>query len=130
MNRFRFRLFYVKKNVSLKVILKRSNSNVFVTVSGLKDRSFKVFSSGSLGFSNSKKDTPYAAEAVGKFAARYILLKKNNIVSIVLNSPLDGRLRAVLRGISSFSSLLRVVSVRSKFSPAHNGCRPKKTRRV
>lgn len=120
----------IVKEVAIKVALKRSHSNVFVTVSGLDNRSFKIFSAGSLGFLNSKKDTPYAAEAVGKAAARHILLKRNPDIAIVLNSPLDGRLRAVLRGMATFSTLLQVMSIQSKFAPAHNGCRSKKTRRV
>ena len=119
-----------KKFVSLKLILKRTHSNVFISISGANNHIFKTFSTGLLGFKNTKKDTPYAAEALGKAVGRYILSTHNNQVAIIFKSPIDGRIRAVLRGLSSFGSLLYISGVYSKFSPAHNGCRPRKTRRV
>jgi small subunit ribosomal protein S11 len=122
---------FKKRFISLKVTMRRTHSNVFVTIAGRKNRVFKVFSAGLLGFRNTKKDTPYAAEAVGKAAARYILgCHIRGTVAVIFLSPLDGRLRAVLRGLGFLGKLIKFSHVKSKFSPAHNGCRAKKTRRA
>jgi len=121
-----------KRYVSYKISIKRTQSNVFATVSGLDGRVFKVFSTGNLGFKNTRKDTPYAAESVGKAAAKFVSRGKKSMrtAALVLQSPLDSRLKSVLQGIAFFRTFVRFISVTSTFSPAHNGCRPRKSRRV
>jgi len=84
-------------------------------------------SAGRVGFKGAKKGTPYAAsqcsEVVGKEALNLGVKK----LEVKINGPGPGR-EAAIRSLQN--SGLDIVSIRDVTPIPHNGCRPRKQRRV
>ncbi|WDR79252.1 30S ribosomal protein S11 [Candidatus Vidania fulgoroideae] len=84
-------------------------------------------SAGNLKFKGTKKSTPFAAQKLGEFI--YNEIKKQNIKEINIKTKGFGPGReAILRVFSSESINIRKISDITPYP--HNGCRPKKKRRV
>ncbi len=84
-------------------------------------------SAGSSGFKGSRKSTPYAARLAAQSAARTAQESGMQELDIIVKGPGPGREQAIR---SLQSSGIRVKSIRDITPVPHNGCRPKKKRRV
>ena len=84
-------------------------------------------SAGSLNFKGAKKSTPYAAQTTAETAARKAMDSGLREVSIFVKGPGVGR-ESAIRSLGALG--LRVRSIRDVTPIPHNGCRPRKTRRV
>jgi small subunit ribosomal protein S11 len=84
-------------------------------------------SAGTAGFKGSRKSTPFAARMAGELASKAAIENGMQEVDIVVKGPGPGR-EAAIRAIQS--SGLRVRSITDKTPVPHNGCRPRKKRRV
>ena len=84
-------------------------------------------SAGTIGFKGSRKSTPFAAQRAAETAAQ--AARKMGLVEIEVrvNGPGSGRESAVraLQGAG-----LRILSIEDVTPIPHNGCRPRKKRRV
>ncbi len=84
-------------------------------------------SSGAAGFKGSKKSTPFAAEVAASNTGRKAMEHGVRTLDIEVRGPGAGR-EAAIRALQS--SGLKVNSIRDVTPIPHNGCRPRKRRRV
>lgn len=127
-NRQRF-LQNNKNNFFCKLSIRRTVNNVFVTLTKFTGRIIKNFTTGSVGFKNSRKDSYYAAESVGHSVQKFCLKKKLLFCAIVLRSPLDNYIRGVIKNLTAKDNL-KISTIFTCVRLAHNGTRLKKVRRV
>ena len=109
------------------VQIKSSFNNTIVTISDLSGNAVSWSSSGSMGFRGSKKSTPYAAQiatdAAGKKAYDIGLRK----LDVLMKGPGSGR-ESALRALQNIGFIIS--NIKDVTPLPHNGCRPKKKRRV
>jgi small subunit ribosomal protein S11 len=109
------------------VYIQATFNNTIVTVTDLKGNTISWSSAGSLGFKGAKKSTPYAAQTTAETAtsrARDYGLKE---VNVFVKGPGMGR-ESAIRSLGAMG--LQVKSIKDITPIPHNGCRPKKSRRV
>lgn len=118
----------VRRTVSAGIVyIKSSFNNTVVTIAD-KDGNVVAWASGGLvGFKGSRKSTPFAAQISADQAAKKAVAMGMTEVEVQVVGPGSGRESAV-RAIQA--SGLRVTAVRDRTKIPHNGCRPKKRRRV
>ena len=112
-----------------RVYIQASFNNTIVTVTDLKGNVLSWSSSGSLsGFRGAKKSTPFAAQLVTEDAAKKAIntygLKD---IEVYVKGPGIGR-ESAIRSLNNVG--LRVNLIKDITPIPHNGCRPKKRRRV
>jgi len=118
----------VKRTVSEGMVyIKSSFNNTLITITD-KDGNVVAWASGGLvGFKGSRKSTPFAAQISADQAAKKAMAVGMTQVQVEVVGPGSGRESAV-RAIQA--SGLKVTSVRDRTKVPHNGCRPRKRRRV
>jgi len=84
-------------------------------------------SSGTAGFKGSRKGTPYAAQLAAEQAARRGMEHGLRQVEVYVKGPGSGR-EAAIRSLQSAG--LTITGIREVTPIPHNGCRPRKRRRV
>ena len=111
-----------------KVFIKASYNNTIITVTDLNGNVLSWASAGMAGFKGPKKATSYAAQIIAKIA---LMKAKEEYgfkeASVYINGIGTGRESAV-RAINSNN--INVTAIRDITPIPHNGCRPKKPRRV
>jgi small subunit ribosomal protein S11 len=116
------------KNVSKGVVhVTATFNNTTVTVTDERGNTIGWSSSGKMGFKGSRKSTAYAAQVVSQDACRQAMAHGLKEVIVRVKGPGAGRESAVraVQGLGvDISGILDVTPV------PHNGCRPKKARRV
>jgi small subunit ribosomal protein S11 len=118
----------VKKNVPHGIAhIKSTFNNTIISITDLEGNTIAWSSSGTIGFKGSRKSTPFAsqlaAEAVAKQAAEHGVRK----VEVRVKGPGSGRETAI-RTLQANG--IEVGSIKDVTPVPHNGCRPKKKRRV
>ena len=117
-----------KKNVEKgQVHIRSSFNNTMVTVTDAQGNALSWASSGGLGFRGSKKSTPFAAQSAAETAAKAAMEHGLKTVEVFVKGPGSGRETAI-RSLQAAG--LEVSSIQDKTPIPHNGCRPKKRRRV
>lgn len=104
-----------------------SFNNTVVTVTDVDGNVISWSSAGCNGFKGSRKSTPFAAQVAATSAAQAAVEQGMRSAQIFVNGPGAGR-ESALRAIQSAG--LSVVSICDITPVPHNGCRPKKRRRV
>jgi small subunit ribosomal protein S11 len=119
----------VKKHFPVGVAhIKSTFNNTVVTISDLDGNVVSWYSTGMAGFKGSKKGTPFAAQMAGELAAKKAVeLVGMERVHVYVKGPGSGRETAI-RAIQSAG--LNVESIKDVTPIPHNGCRPRKRRRV
>lgn len=118
----------VKKNVPVGVAhIHATFNNTIVTITDLNGDVVSWSSSGCGGFKGSRKSTPFAAQVAGETAARKAKELGMRTVSVLVKGPGSGR-ESALRAVAS--SGLHVSLIKDITPVPHNGCRPRKNRRV
>jgi small subunit ribosomal protein S11 len=118
----------VKKNVPIGVAhVQTTFNNTVVTITDLRGNTVSWSTAGSKGFKGSKKSTPFAATLAAEDAAHKAVEHGMQSVTVLLSGPGAGR-EAAVRALAS--SGLKVTLIRDVTPLPHNGCRPKKRRRV
>jgi len=116
------------KNVPYGIaFIKTSFNNTIVSLTDMRGQVVSWSSAGRCGFKGSRKSTAFAATTVAQEAARGAISHGMNEVEIRVQGPGAGRESAV-RAIQSAG--LRVSAIKDTTPIPHNGCRPKKQRRV
>ncbi len=104
-----------------------SFNNTIVTIADKQGNTIVWSTPGLVGFSGSKKSTPFAAQVAATDAARRA--KESGLVSVdvLVKGPGSGR-ESAIRAIAAAG--LAVTSIRDVTPIPHNGCRSRKKRRV
>lgn len=102
-------------------------NNTIVTITDMGGNTIAWSSAGASGFKGSRKSTPYAARLAAQSAARTAQDSGMQEMDIIVKGPGPGREQAIR---SLQASGIRVKSIRDITPVPHNGCRPKKKRRV
>ena len=117
-----------KKNVAIgQAHIKTSFNNTIVTLTDREGAVLAWESAGGAGFKGSRKSTPFAAQVTADAAARKGMEHGLQKVDVYVKGPGSGRETAI-RSLQAAG--LEVTSVRDVTPQAHNGCRPRKRRRV
>ena len=118
----------VRRNVVRGIVhIKATFNNTLVTVSDTDGGVICQDSGGSVGFKGSRKSTPFAAQKAAEKCARSAMRIGLREVEIRVKGPGSGRESA----ISAIQQAgLRISSIEDVTPIPHNGCRPRKRRRV
>ena len=109
------------------VFIKSSFNNTMVTITD-KDGNVIAWGCGGVsGFKGSRKSTPFAAQISADQCAKKAIAQGMSQVEVRVVGPGSGRESAV-RAIQG--SGLKVTGIKDRTRIPHNGCRPKKKRRV
>ena len=118
----------IKKNISSAIAhVNSSFNNTLVTITDHQGNTIAWSSSGSIGFKGSRKSTPYAAQLAAEDAGKKASEHGVKVVDIEVQGPGSGR-ESALRALQIVG--FEVNSIRDVTPIPHNGCRPKKRRRV
>jgi small subunit ribosomal protein S11 len=118
----------VRKNVGRGIVhVKATNNNTMVTVTDMNGETLAWDSAGTIGFKGARKSTPFAATRAGEQVGQKVRKMGMNEVEIRIKGTGAGRESAV-NGLVSTG--LRVLAIEDHTPVPHNGCRPRKKRRV
>jgi small subunit ribosomal protein S11 len=116
-----------KVDVSGVAHIKSSFNNTIVTITDMNGNVISWASPGTMGFKGSRKSTPYAAQQAADRRAREALGLGMRKVEAWIRGPGAGR-EAAIRSLRAAG--LEITGVKDCTPMPHNGCRPKKRRRV
>jgi small subunit ribosomal protein S11 len=102
-------------------------NNTIITMTDLQGNAIVWASGGTVGYSGSRKSTPYAARLAAENAARASMENGMREVEVFVKGPGPGR-ESAIRAIQG--SGLKVRAITDVTPIPHNGCRPPKRRRV
>ncbi len=102
-------------------------NNTLITIADPEGNVVSWSSAGRIGFKGSRKGTPFAAQVASQNAAQIARDSGMRTVEVQVTGPGGGRESAV-RALSA--SGLSIKSIRDVTPIPHNGCRPRKRRRV
>lgn len=118
----------VKKRIEKGVLhVEATFNNTKAVLTDDKGNSIISSSAGALGFSGTRKSTPYAATKVGELLGEKAILIGLKEASVVIRGIGAGR-ESVLRGFTAKG--IHIKSIKDATPIPHNGPRPKKPRRV
>lgn len=109
------------------VHVKSTFNNTIVTITDFSGNTLAWASAGTVGFKGTKKSTPYAAQIASFEAAKKAKDVGLTDVEVLVKGPGPGR-EAAIRSIQAAG--LNVKKVKDVTPSPHNGCRPRKKRRV
>ncbi|MFA6506395.1 MAG: 30S ribosomal protein S11 [Treponemataceae bacterium] len=109
------------------VYIQATFNNTIVTITDLMGNALSWASSGGLGFRGAKKSTPFAAQTVTDTAAQKALQYGLREVHVFVKGPGVGR-ESAIRQLGALG--IKVRSISDVTPIPHNGCRPRKTRRI
>jgi small subunit ribosomal protein S11 len=104
-----------------------SFNNTIVTITDPNGETLCWDSSGSVGFKGSRKSTPFAAQKAAERCAEKAMKMGVREVEVKVNGPGSGRESAV-RALAAAG--LKIRAIEDVTPIPHNGCRPRKRRRV
>src|ERR671911_2901910 len=117
-----------RKNIASGVAhVLASFNNTIVTITDAQGNAIAWSSSGSQGFKGSRKSTPYAAQMAAEDAGRKAQEHGMKTLEVEVKGPGSGR-ESALRALQSVG--FAITSIRDVTPIPHNGCRPRKKRRV
>jgi small subunit ribosomal protein S11 len=116
------------KNITVGIanILATFN-NTIVTITDMQGHSIGWSSAGRVGFKGSRKSTAYAAQQVAQDAARQAMSHGMKEVEVRVKGPGSGR-ESAIRALQAIG--LEITTIKDVTPIPHNGCRPRKKRRV
>ena len=118
----------MKKNIAYgQAHIKTSFNNTIVTLTDTEGHVIAWESAGSAGFKGSRKSTPFAAQVTADSAAKKGMEHGLQRVEVFAKGAGSGRETAI-RSLQAAG--LEVTTVKDVTPQAHNGCRPRKRRRV
>jgi len=118
----------VRRNVSVGIaFIKATFNNTLVTITDTKGETICWASAGTTGFKGSRKSTPFAGQLAAQQAAEKAMKFGMREVDVKVKGPGSGRESAIT---ALQSAGLKIKSIEDITPLPHNGCRPKKRRRV
>ena len=117
-----------KKNVAVgKAFIKSTFNNTIISITDPTGAVISWSSSGQVGYKGSRKSTPFAAQLAAEAAARRAQEHGLKKVDVFVKGPGSGRETAI-RSLQAAG--LEVGAIADVTPAPHNGCRPRKPRRV
>ena len=117
-----------RKNISSGVAhVNASFNNTMITITDAQGNTIAWSSAGTMGFKGSRKSTPYAAQIAAEDAGKKAIEHGMKILEVEVCGPGSGR-ESALRALQSIG--FQVTAIRDVTPIPHNGCRPRKRRRV
>ena len=117
-----------RKNVTHGVVhIKSSFNNTIVSITDSEGAVLAWASAGNVGFKGSRKSTPFAAQLAAEACAKRAMEHGVRTVDVLVKGPGSGRETAIR---SLMNTGIEVVGIKDVTPIPHNGCRPKKRRRV
>ncbi len=118
----------IRRNVTYGVAhVAASFNNITVTITDTKGETLCWASAGTCGFKGSRKSTPFAGQMAAQQAAEKAIKFGMKEVDVRVKGPGSGRESAIT---ALQSAGLNVKSIEDCTPIPHNGCRPRKKRRV
>src|SRR6201988_2657256 len=117
-----------RKNISSgRAHVNASFNNTMITISDVQGNTIAWSSAGAQGFKGSRKSTPYAAQVAAEDAAKKAQEHGMRTLEVEVAGPGSGR-ESALRSLQAAG--FTITSIRDVTPIPHNGCRPRKRRRV
>jgi small subunit ribosomal protein S11 len=117
-----------RKNITSGVAhVNASFNNTIITITDAQGNAIAWSSAVSQGFKGSRKSTPYAAQVAAEDAGRKAREHGMETLEIEVSGPGSGR-ESALRALQAVG--FQVSAIRDMTPIPHNGCRPRKRRRV
>lgn len=118
----------VKKNIANGVVhIQSTFNNTIVTITDSMGNVLSWSSAGMNGFKGSRKSTPFAAQLASETAAKKAMEHGLKNVEVFVKGPGPGR-ESALKALQATG--LTVAMIKDVTPIPHNGCKPKKRRRV
>ena len=118
----------VRKNIQTGVAhISATFNNTIVSITDVSGNVVAWSSAGTCGFKGSRKSTPFAAQLAAEDAAKKAQENGMRTLEVEVAGPGSGR-ESALRALQSAG--FTVTSIRDVTPIPHNGCRPRKRRRV
>jgi 30S ribosomal protein S11 len=118
----------VRKNVVRGIAhIKATHNNTIVTITDVNGETLAWDSAGTIGFKGARKATPFAATRAGEQVGQKVRKMGMSELEVKITGSGAGRESAV-QGLASTG--LRVTAMEDHTPVPHNGCRPRKKRRV
>jgi small subunit ribosomal protein S11 len=117
-----------RKNIASGVAhVNATFNNTMITIADAQGNAIAWSSAGSQGFKGSRKSTPYAAQVAGEDAGRKAMEHGMKTLEVQVKGPGSGR-ESALRALQAVG--FTITAIRDVTPIPHNGCRPRKRRRV
>ncbi len=118
----------IKRNIAKAIVhIKATFNNTLITITDPNGDTICSGSTGCVGFKGSRKSTPFAAQQAAQHCASAAIRNGVREIDIKVKGPGSGRESA----ISALQAAgLRISSIEDVTPLPHNGCRPRKRRRV
>jgi len=117
-----------KKNIAEGIVhIQATFNNTIVNITDKMGNTIAWSSAGSLDFRGAKKSTPFAAQVTSENAARKAMEHGLKEVDVYVKGPGSGR-ESAIRTLQVVG--LKINVIKDVTPIPHNGCRPRKRRRV
>jgi len=116
------------KNITTGVAHVNSTfNNTNITITDAQGNTIAWSTCGTMGFKGSRKSTPFAAQVAAEDAGRKAQEHGMKELAVLVKGPGSGR-ESALRALMNIG--FNITSIKDITGVPHNGCRPKKRRRV
>ena len=102
-------------------------NNTMITIADAQGNTIAWSSAGQAGFKGSRKSTPYAAQIAAEDAGRKAMEHGMKTLEVEVKGPGSGR-ESALRALQTVG--FTITAIKDVTPIPHNGCRPRKRRRV
>ncbi|MDG2319672.1 MAG: 30S ribosomal protein S11 [Rhodospirillaceae bacterium] len=117
-----------RKNISSGIAHVNSTfNNTLITITDVQGNAISWGSAGGQGFKGSRKSTPYAAQVAAEDAGKKAMEHGMKTLAVQVKGPGSGR-ESALRALQTVG--FNITSIKDVTPIPHNGCRPRKRRRV
>ena len=117
-----------RRNISRAMAyVKATFNNTMITITDMNGETLCWQSAGTVGFKGTRKSTPFAAQRAGESVASQARKFGISEIEVKVKGPGSGR-ESAIAGLQSGG--LRVQSIEDITPLPHNGCRPRRKRRV
>ena len=117
-----------RKNISSGIAhVNASFNNTMITITDVQGNAISWSSAGGMWFRGSRKSTPYAAQMAAEDAGKKATEHGVKSLEVEVKGPGSGR-ESALRALQTAGFV--ITAIRDVTPIPHNGCRPRKRRRV
>lgn len=118
----------IRRNVARAIAhVKASFNNTIITITDMNGETLAWASAGVIGYKGSRKSTPFAAQRAGEVAAEKAAKFGIKEVEVRVKGPGSGR-ESAITALQAAGLIVRTIQDVTPLP--HNGCRPRKKRRV
>lgn len=117
-----------RKNIAVGVAhVNATFNNTIIAITDLQGNVLAWSSAGAHGFKGSRKSTPYAAQVTAEHVGKNAQENGVKTINVLVKGPGSGR-ESALRALQNVG--FTITAIKDITPVPHNGCRPRKRRRV